>query len=318
MGRYIQRRLAIAIPLLLAITMIVFTLLQMTPGDPIDAYLPPDQTMPAAQREALRRHLGLDKPPVVQYFYWLRETVQGNFGYRAKTFQPVREAIFSRIGPTLLLMGTALAIGILTGVALGILSAVKQYSILDTFLTVVAFLGISVPVYLAGLIGLYLFSLRVKWFPSGGFSNPGEPFSLTDRMHHLVLPASIIAINYVASTMRYTRSALLEVLGQDYVRTARAKGLGERVVIGLHALRNALLPVVTIIGSYVPFLLGGAIFIESIFAWPGMGSLFLDAVSARDYPLIMGITLVLAVAILIANLLTDIAYAVIDPRIRYD
>lgn len=318
MGRYIQRRIAIAVPLLLAITMIVFTLLQLTPGDPIDAYLPPDQPLPEAQRQAMEKQLGLDKPPVIQYFYWLRETAQGNLGVRAKTFQPVREAITSRIGPTLLLMGTALVLGIGAGVALGILAAVKQYSILDTLLTVLAFLGLSVPVYLAGLIGLYLFSLRVQWFPSGGFSNPGQPFSWTDRIHHLILPASIIAVNYVASTMRYTRSAMLEVLGQDYVRTARAKGLGEKVVIGLHALRNALLPVVTVIGSYIPFLLGGAIFIESIFAWPGMGSLFLEGVSSRDYPLIMGITLVLAAVILIVNLLTDIAYAVIDPRIRYD
>ncbi|MEA2510930.1 MAG: peptide/nickel transport system permease protein [Thermomicrobiales bacterium] len=318
MGRYIQRRIAIAVPLLLAITVLIFLLLQLTPGDPLDSYVPPDQPLPPAQREALRHQLGLDRPLVVRYLYWLRETAQGNLGYRAKTFEPVREAIAHRIGPTLLLMGTAMTIGITVGVTLGVVAAVRQYSLLDNLLTVLAFLGLSLPVYLAGLIGLYVFSLRVNWFPSGGFSTPGEPFSWGDRLHHLVLPASIIAVNYVASTMRYTRSAMLEVLGQDYVRTARAKGLGERVVVASHALRNALLPVVTIIGSYVPFLLGGAVFIESIFSWPGMGRLFLDGVESRDYPLIMGIALILAIVILTANLLTDIAYAVIDPRIRYE
>lgn len=318
MARYIQRRVAIAIPILLAITVLIFLLLQLTPGDPLDSYVPPDQPLPAEQREALRHQLGLDRPLVIRYLFWLRETVQGNLGYRAKTFEPVTQAIAHRIGPTLLLMGTAMVIGITAGVSLGVLAAVKQYSLLDTALTVLAFLGVSLPVYLAGLIGLYLFSLRIGWFPSGGFQTPGEPFSLLDRLHHLVLPASIIAINYVASTMRYTRSAMLEVLGQDYVRTARAKGLSERIVVGIHALRNALLPVVTIIGAYIPNLLGGAVFIESIFSWPGMGRLFLDGVESRDYPLIMGMTLILAVVILTANLLTDIAYAIVDPRIRYE
>ncbi len=318
MARYIQRRIAIALPILLAITVLIFLLLQLTPGDPLDSYVPPDQPLPAEQREALRHQLGLDRPLAIRYLFWLRETFQGNLGYRAKTFEPVTQAIAHRIGPTLLLMGTAMVIGITAGVSLGVLAAVKQYSLLDTALTILAFLGVSLPVYLAGLIGLYLFSLRIGWFPSGGFQTPGEPFSLADRLHHLVLPASIIAINYVASTMRYTRSAMLEVLGQDYVRTARAKGLGERIVVGIHALRNALLPVVTIIGAYIPNLLGGAVFIESIFSWPGMGRLFLDGVESRDYPLIMGMTLILAVVILAANLLTDIAYAIVDPRIRYE
>jgi peptide/nickel transport system permease protein len=318
MGRYILRRVVIAIPILVAISFLIFSLLQLTPGDPLDAYLPPDQPIPPAQREAMRRQLGLDQPFIVQYGYWLRETVQGNLGYRSKTFEPVLGAIRARMGATLILMGTAMTIGICVGLAFGILAAIKQYSLLDSVLTILAFLGLSLPVYLAGLISLYLFSLRFDFFPSGGFSTPGQPFSILDRLHHLVLPASIIAINYIASTMRYTRSAMLEVLGQDYVRTARSKGLGERLVIGRHALRNALLPVITIIGAQIPFLLGGAIFIESIFGWPGMGSLFLDGVSSRDYPLIMGLTLILAIVILTTNLITDVVYALVDPRIRYE
>ena len=317
MARYIQRRIVIAIPILLAISVMIFGLLRLTPGDPVDAYIPPDFPVPPETREAMRHQLGLDRPLPVQYVYWLKEALQGNLGVRMKTHEPVDEAIARRIGPTLLLMGTSMLIGITVGVTLGVLAAVRQYSWLDNVLAIFAFLGISLPVYLAGLLGLYLFALRVDWFPVGGFSTPSEPFSVWDRLHHLILPAAIIAVNYVASTMRYTRSAMLEVLGQDYVRTARAKGLGERTVVGFHALRNALLPVVTIIGSYIPNLLGGAVFIESIFAWPGMGRLFIEGIESRDYPLIMGLTMILAIVILVANLLTDVAYAIIDPRIRY-
>ncbi|MDQ3696266.1 MAG: ABC transporter permease [Chloroflexota bacterium] len=317
MGQYIQRRLALSLPILVVITALIFTLLQLTPGDPLDSYIPPDQPLPEAQREVIRRELGLDQPAVIRYFFWLRETARGNLGFRATTPESVLGAIQRSLGPTLLLMGTAMVIGIGAGLALGVVAALKQYSWLDTVLTVVAFLGVSMPVYLAGLIGLYFFAMRLGWFPAGGFTTPGQPATLGDRLHHLILPASIIGLNYVASTMRYTRSAMLDVLGQDYVRTARAKGLFEAVVVRRHALRNALLPVVTIIGTYLPALLGGAVFIESIFSWPGMGRLYLDGVESRDYPLIMGLTLVLAVAILVANLLTDLAYALIDPRIRY-
>lgn len=318
MGRYIIRRLIISVPLLIAISFFVFTLLQFTPGDPVDAYLPPDALISPEQREEIRSQMGLDRPFLVRYGYWLKETVQGNLGFRLVSKEPVVDAISSRIGATILLMGTAMTIGIVAGVFFGLVAAVRQYSILDGLLTILAFLGLSLPVYLSGLLGLYFFSLKFDWFPSGGYSTPGQPFSLTDRLHHLVLPATIIAVNYVASTMRYTRSAMLDVLGQDYVRTARAKGLREQVVVGRHAFRNALIPVVTIIGTYLPNLLGGAVFIESIFGWPGLGRLFLEGVGQRDYPLIMGLTLILAILILLANLITDVVYAFADPRIRYD
>ncbi|MBX3072065.1 MAG: ABC transporter permease [Thermomicrobiales bacterium] len=318
MGRYIIRRLIISIPLLIAISFFVFTLLQFTPGDPVDAYLPPDALISPEQKEAIRSQMGLDRPFLVRYGYWAKEAVQGNLGFRLISKEPVTDAIASRVGATLLLMGTAMSIGILLGIFFGVVAAVKQYSILDGMLTILAFLGLSMPVYLAGLLGLYFFSLKFDWFPSGGYSTPGQPFSITDRLHHLILPASIIAVNYIASIMRYTRAAMLDVLGQDYVRTARAKGLKESLVIGRHALRNALIPIVTIVGTYLQFLLGGAVFIESIFGWPGLGRLFLEGVGQRDYPLIMGLTLILAVLILIANLITDVVYAFVDPRIRYD
>jgi peptide/nickel transport system permease protein len=319
MGRYILRRILISIPMLLVITIIAFLLLQLAPGDPLNSYIPPDAPLPPEQREALRRELGLDQPMAIRYFYWLKEAVQGNLGVRAVNFEPVSDAIMDRLGPTLLLMATSLTIGIVLGLVLGVISALKKYSVLDMVLTVFAFLGVSFPVYLAGLLGLYIFALTLGWVPAGGMSTPGtEGGGFVDVLKHLILPALIIALNYVASTMRYTRSAMLEVLDQDYIRTARAKGLEENAIIVGHALKNALMPVITIIGSYIPSLLGGAVFIESIFSWPGMGRLFVDGVEARDYPLIMGLILILAIMILIVNLLTDVAYAVVDPRVRYD
>lgn len=318
MGRYIQRRLLISIPVLLLITIIAFLLLQAAPGDPLNAYIPPDAPLPAEQREALRRELGLDQPLFIRYFYWLYEAAQGNLGVSARNLEPVSDAIGRRVVPTLTLMGTALVIGISVGVVLGIVGAVKKYSAIDNIMTVLAFLGISFPVYLLGLLGLYVFALQLGWLPSGGMSTPGREDGFIESVRHLILPALIISIQYIASTMRYTRSAMLEVLDQDYVRTARAKGLLERVILVRHALKNALIPIITIIGSYIPGLIGGAVFIEAIYSWPGLGSLFVEGVESRDYPLIMGLILILAILILIVNLLVDIAYAVVDPRVRYD
>ncbi len=319
MGSYILRRILISIPMLLVITIIAFLLLQLAPGDPISAYSPPEAPLPPEQREALERQLGLNEPIWTRYFYWLKEALQGNLGPRSRNFAPVGEAIMSRLGPTLLLMVTALAIGIGLGLVLGVISALKKYSILDMVLTVFAFLGVSFPAYLGGLLGLYIFALTLGWAPAGGMSTAGAAGGgFVDVTRHLILPASIIALNYVASTMRYTRSAMLEVLDQDYIRTARAKGLKENAIVVGHALKNALMPIITIIGSYIPNLLGGAVFIESIFGWPGMGRLFVDAVEARHYPMVMGLILILAILILVVNLLTDVAYAMVDPRVRYD
>lgn len=317
MGRYIQQRLLVSIPILLLITIIAFLLLQAAPGDPLNAYIPPDAPLPAEQREALREELGLNQPLYIRYFYWLKEALQGNLGISAKNLEPVSEAIGRRVVPTLSLMGVALVVGISVGVVLGLIGAVKKYSFLDNFLTVLAFLGISFPVYLVGLIGLYIFALQLGWLPAGGMNTPGDG-GFVDTAKHLILPSLIISIQYIASTMRYTRSAMLEVLDQDYVRTARAKGLNERVILMGHALKNAMIPIITVIGSYIPGLLSGAVFIEAIYSWPGMGSLFVEGVESRDYPLIMGLILILAIIILVVNLLVDIAYAVVDPRVRYD
>ncbi|MGO6902132.1 ABC transporter permease, partial [Rhizobium ruizarguesonis] len=230
--------------------------------------------------------------------------------------QPVLGLVLSRIGPTVLLMGTALAFAIVAGILFGVIGAVRRNSLADLSLSVVALAGISSPAFLSALIGLYIFSVRLHWMPSGGMLTPGEEFSVGDLLHHLILPAALLSVAQAALIMRYMRASLLEVLNQDYVRTARAKGVREFWVITKHALRNALLPIVTLIGSTIGLAIGGAIFIESVFNWPGMGLLLVDAVQTRDYPVIMGATLVIGTCVIVVNLLTDITYAVVDPRIK--
>jgi peptide/nickel transport system permease protein len=317
MLRYCLKRLAIGIGMLIALSMLVFVLLRLTPGDPIDAYIDPSAPLSPAAMADLRSRLGLDQPLPLQYVGWLQQALHGNFGYSIKRLdQPVLTLVLSRIGPTVLLMGSALIMAIAAGIAAGVVSAVRRNSVTDVSLSVLALAGISSPAFLSALLGLYIFAVRLGWLPSGGMLTPGEDFSLGDLLRHLTLPSALLAIAQAALIMRYMRASLLEVLNQDYVRTARAKGVIEFWVIVKHALRNALLPVVTVIGSTIGLAIGGAIFIESVFNWPGMGLLLVDAVTTRDYPVIMGATLVIGACVIVVNLLTDIAYAVIDPRIK--
>ena len=317
MLRYCLKRLAIGIGMLIALSMLVFVLLRLTPGDPIDAYIDPSTPLSPAAMADLRSRLGLDQPLPVQYIGWLQQALHGNFGYSIKRLdQPVLALVLSRIGPTVLLMGSALIIAIVAGIAAGVIGAVRRNSVTDVSLSVLALAGISSPAFLSALLGLYIFAVRLGWLPSGGMLTPGEDFSLGDLLRHLILPSALLAIAQAALIMRYMRASLLEVLNQDYVRTARAKGVIEFWVIVKHALRNALLPVVTVIGSTIGLAIGGAIFIESVFNWPGMGLLLVDAVTTRDYPVIMGATLVIGACVIVVNLLTDIAYAVVDPRIK--
>jgi len=317
MLRYCLKRLAIGIGMLIALSMLVFVLLRLTPGDPIDAYIDPSTPLSPAAMADLRDRLGLDQPLPVQYIGWLQQALHGNFGYSIKRLdQPVLTLVLSRIGPTLLLMGSALIMAIVAGIAAGVIGAVRRNSVTDVSLSVLALAGISSPAFLSALLGLYIFAVRLGWLPSGGMLTPGEDFSLGDLLRHLILPSALLAVAQAALIMRYMRASLLEVLNQDYVRTARAKGVVEFWVIVKHALRNALLPVVTVIGSTIGLAIGGAIFIESVFNWPGMGLLLVDAVTTRDYPVIMGAALVICACVIVVNLLTDIAYAVVDPRIK--
>lgn len=317
MLRYCLTRLLIGLGMLLALTVLIFVLLQLTPGDPIDAYIDPNVAMSKEAMDALRAQLGLDRPLPIQYLAWLSQAVQGNLGHSLQRFnETVAGLIASRIGPTLLLMGAGLAIAIVVGIAFGIVSAVRRNSLPDYSFSVLALLGISSPAFLTALLGLYVFSVRLRWTPSGGMLTPASDFTIGDLLHHLILPAFVLSIGHAALIMRYMRASMLEVLNQDYVRTARAKGVKEFWVVTKHALRNALLPVVTLIGSTVGLAVGGAIFIESVFNWPGMGLLLISAVETRDYPVIMGATLVIGACVIVVNILTDLAYAVIDPRIK--
>jgi peptide/nickel transport system permease protein len=223
---------------------------------------------------------------------------------------------------TLELMGFALLIAIVVGIPLGVISAVRQYSWLDYFLTTGTFLGVAIPSFFAAIVAIYIFSLKLGWFPTSGYSTPGQNFGLFgwlfNHMQYLIMPATILGLESIAGISRYMRASVLEVLRLDYVTTARAKGLGRSVVLSRHVLRNALLPIITIIGLRLPGLLGGALIIETMFNWPGMGILYIDGVNTRDYPLIMGMTLVSAITIVISNLITDVAYSFADPRIRYE
>ena len=298
MGRYLLRRLLINIPVLISVTIIIFTLTELAPGDVTDFFINPELEMTPADMEQLRIRLGLDAPAPVRYLRWLNQVLHGNLGYRFKNGDDVAWIIGRRLQATLILIGAALLFGTLLGIALGVFTALRQYSLWDFTLTGLSFVGISMPAFISGIFGLYFFSVRLKLFPSGGMWTIGQGRSVGDLLYHLVLPAGTLSLAYIT--------------------TARAKGLPEHIVILRHALRNAILPVVTIIGLSIPNLVVGAVFIETIYSWPGMGSLYLDAVLSRDYPLIMGINLVSAVVILTANLLTDIFYSVVDPRIRYD
>ena len=253
----------------------------------------------------------------MRYALWVKELAQGNLGFSLVDRQPIGAKVAERIWPTLRLMGCALIISLLIAVPLGVISAIRQYSFLDYFSTVAGFTAISIPSFFLSLAAIYIFSLKLGWLPTAGMATVGKPPSLFDSLKHLILPAFVLGLAEAAPLIRYTRSSMLEVIRQDYVTTARAKGLREGLVIFRHALRNALIPLVTVVALNLPRLLGGTVIVEAIFAWPGMGTLAIAAVRGRDYPVIMAINLITATMILVSNLLADVVYAWIDPRIKY-
>ncbi|MEX1018798.1 MAG: ABC transporter permease [Litorilinea sp.] len=318
MGKYILRRLVISIPVLLGITLITFFAYNLAPGDPIDAMIDPSVTMDPADLSRLREQLGLDRPIIVRYGIWLREAVQGNLGYSYRSGEAVLDRIGRRLPATLQLTVTALVLAIGLGIPLGIISALKQYSRLDYALTFFAFGGISIPNFFLALGAIYFLALKLKLFPSHGMGDPDADFFMASRLHHLILPALVLGLDRVAGFLRYTRSSMLEVLGQDYMTTAKAKGLAGNIIVIRHGLRNALISIITIVGLSLPALFGGSVIVETIFAWPGMGQMAISAVTQRDYPVLMGVALVSSVIVLLSNLLADIAYAIVDPRIRYN
>jgi ABC-type dipeptide/oligopeptide/nickel transport system permease component len=318
MYRWIIRRLLISVPVLLGITVLSFVFVRLAPGDPVRMMINPEYMAGGAEEYVarLRTELGLDKPLPIQYLAWLGEVARGNLCYSYFDRRPVGEIVKERVWPTVELMGTALALALCLGVPIGLLAAIRQYSLLDYASAVISLATISTPSFFLGLAAIYIFSLKLNLLPTSGMFTAGAPRSLGDDLHHLILPAAILGLNLSGPFARYARSSLLEVIRQDYLTTARAKGLQQRLVILRHALPNALIPLITVIGIQIPALFAGAVVVEQIFSWPGMGQLALASITQRDYPVLTGFILIVAVLVLISNLLADVAYAVVDPRIR--
>lgn len=316
MRTYLLRRLLQAVPLLFGVTIVSFLIVYLAPGDPALRFISPDTSMEDLER--MRHVLGLDQPLYVQYWRWLTRLLSGDWGHSFVDGRPVLEKIGELLPATLELTVTALLLSLVIAVPIGVLAATRQYSVFDFVTTCVAFIGVSIPSFWLGLMLMLLFAVYLKWLPATGrFPSTGE-VTLLIRLKHLALPAFTLGFVDIAGFTRYMRSSMLEVVRQDYIRTARAKGVAERMVIYRHALRNALLPIITLLGLGMPALFSGAAIIESLFAWPGMGRLFVQSAFTRDYPVIMAGLLIAAILTILGNLAADIAYALVDPRIKYD
>ncbi len=346
MGQYIIRRLLQSIPMLLLVSIVLFALVNIAPGGPLTAYSRSNRIAPE-KKEAIRRSFGLDKPLPIQYIIWLagndwmqvdtdgdgipdgygtrKGILRGDFGFSYKNREPVIDQIADRLPNTVYLMSfTLLSVGIVA-IPIGILSAVKQYSAFDLTATTLSFMGQAIPEFWLGLILILIFYVTLdnpftgeSLFPSGGMYTIGADFSIWDRIHHLILPVTMGLVGWVAWYSRFLRSSMLEVINQDYIRTARAKGQIERKVLYKHALKNALIPLVTMFALDFPYIFTGSLYAELLFSWPGMGRLFYSAATSRDYPILLAILIIGAGIVILSNLLADIAYAYLDPRIRYD
>jgi peptide/nickel transport system permease protein len=319
---YIARRILLIIPVLFGITIVTFTVIHLAPGSPADIVAQSGPGVSFEARERLTKLYGLDQPLHIQYLNWFKRFVGLDFGLSFKDDRPVMEKILERLPATLILEGLSLLLIFLIAIPMGVLSAARQYSFFDKFTTLIVFIGVSIPTFWLALLLMIFFGVKLDWLPISGMRSIGSEYlpvsaRIFDYARHLIMPVFISAFGGIASLSRYTRAGMLEAIRQDYIRTARAKGLSENKVIYKHALRNALLPVITIIGFSIPGLIGGSFIIETIFAWPGMGRLGYLAIMERDYPMIMGIGVISAFLTLAGNLIADIFYAWVDPRIRY-
>jgi peptide/nickel transport system permease protein len=317
---YLAKRAAQSVLLVWIIMTITFFLLHLAPGDPMARY--DDPQIPGETIEMMRRQFGLDKPVAVQYVKWIASFTRGDFGASLRYNRPVRGMIEETIPNTLRLTVAALFIYIVLGIALGMVSAARRYSVFDRVSTIAALFIYSIPSFWLALMLIMLFSLKLGIFPSSHMESIGSSSLsgldlLWDRLTHLVLPAVVLGVASAAGMARYMRGSMLDVLRQDYIRTARAKGLGEGTVLMKHAFRNAAIPVITVVGLSLPFLLGGAVVTEKIFSWPGMGSLMVESIFTRDYPVVLAITFIVSVMVILGNLLADIGYVLLDPRIAY-
>jgi peptide/nickel transport system permease protein len=327
MASYIARRLLGSIPLVLGIATIIFFVVNLAPGDPAALYF--QQGVPPEVLEQIRRNFGLDQPIHIRYWRWMVAFFTGDFGYSYAHARPVLDIILETLGPTLVLAGATLVFIFVIGVVVGVLQSVRQHRPLDRILSVISLFFYSMPSFWLGLMLMLLFALKAhEWgwpiaLPPTGMTSVDHEFmsfgeQMVDRLRHLVLPVLTLSLVMAAGIARYTRGQMLEVIRQDYIRTARAKGLPERQVVIKHALRNSLLPVITLLGLYLPLLFSGSVFVEVIFSWPGMGRVIVDSIFQRDYPLVMATSFIFALVVVLGSLIADVLYAVADPRIRYD
>lgn len=310
---FLIRRLGQSLLLLLIVSMIGFAILHLAPGGPLSQFAAGGE-MTQADLDRIAEQLGLNRPLPVQYAEWLWRMLSGDWGRSYRDQQSVLHVITSHLGATLELMLTSTLLAMAIGAWVGILGAIKRYSLFDALATVGAMVALSIPTFWFGLVVIYVFSVGLGWLPSGNRYTVGDG-SLLNQFHHLIGPCLVLALVSTAVWSRYMRSSMLDVVNQDYIRTARAKGVPERQILLRHALRNALLPMITITGLHVPTLLSGALVTETVFTWPGMGRLFLDSISYRDYPVVMGILMFSAVLVLLGSLIADLLYGVADPRI---
>jgi len=318
LGTYIIRRLLTAIPTLIVISMIIFAILKLAPGDPMSQFAA-NPSVPPEVRLNIRKQLGLDDPIPVQYAKWATSWVRGDWGFSFASRTDVRGLVIGRIGTTIFVMGLAFIVGLLIALPIGVLAAVKQYSAFDQIATTIAFFGFSIPTFFSGLLAILLFSIKLGWLPFIYESQTADTgiLGLLERFRFAALPVMILGIFQAAALMRYTRASMLENIKLDYVRTARAKGITERTVIMRHVVRNAFIPVVTIIALQLPGLFGGAIITEQIFRVPGIGALLINSLSSSDTPVVMSVVFIISILVVLSNLLADIVYGALDPRIKF-
>jgi peptide/nickel transport system permease protein len=312
---YIGRRIVQAIPLLIGVSVIGFGLMHLAPGGPLAVYTL-NPTITAQDIERIKVIFGLDQPVYVQYLKWATGMFTGNWGYTFFGGRPVLWVIVERLPATMLLMGSALSVAILLGLTIGIIGAVQRYSVYDYLATTGALVALSFPTFWFGLMAIFVFAVDLRWLPSGGMYELGEEGNVIDLLRHLILPTLVLALVITATYSRYTRSAFLEVMHQDYMRTARAKGLRPHEQLFRHAFPNAVKPLIALLGIDLPILFSGALVTESIFGWPGMGRLFVDALTMKEYPILMGMVMFTAFFVILGNLLADVAVALLDPRVR--
>ncbi|MBU0462414.1 MAG: ABC transporter permease [Proteobacteria bacterium] len=317
MFKYIIKRSLQAIPLLIGVSIIAFSIMHLAPGGPLSVYtLNPSIT--AQDIDKIKVILGLDQPIHIQYVKWATGMFTGNWGTTFFGGRQVFDVIVERIPATFLLMGSAMSIAIILGMCIGILGAFKRYSVFDYLATTGAMVALSFPTFWFGLMAIYIFSLKLGWLPSGGMFTLGGEEDFFDLFRHLVLPTVVLALVLVAQWSRYTRSSFLEVIHQDYIRTAKSKGIKGSKILFIHALPNAIAPLIALAGVQLPWLFSGALVAETIFGWPGMGRLFVDSLTMKEYPVLMGLVMFTAIAVIFGNLIADLINAVLDPRIALE